>query len=92
MKVRIKSVQHSCTSNNDLTDILLEDISKDINVHIDFQHELMDGGNTKSTSEKNVMYEELRYKQLKENIMQDVKNELDLSFQQRLSNVEMHFL
>ena len=52
----------------------------------------MDGGNTKSTSEKNVMYEELRYKQLKENIMQDVKNELDLSFQQRLSNVEMHFL
>ena len=29
------------------------------------------------------MYEELRYKQLKEN-MQDVKKELDLSFQQNL--------
>ena len=37
------------------------------------------------------MYEELRYKQLKESIMQDVKKELDLSFQQRLSNTELHF-
>ena len=77
--------------NNDLTDILLEDISKDINVYIDFQHELMDSDSTKSTSEINAMYEELRCKQLKENIMQDVKKELDLSFQQRLSNVELHF-
>ena len=30
-------------------------------------------------------------KQLKENVMQDVKKELDRSFQQRLSNVEPHF-
>ena len=51
----------------------------------------MDSDSTKSTSEINAMYEELRYKQLKENIMQDVKKELDLSFQQRLSNVELHF-
>ena len=84
-------IQHSCMCNNDLTDILLEDISKDINVYIDFQYELMDSDSTKSTSEINAMYEELRYKQLKENIMQDVKKELDLSFQQRLSNVELHF-
>ena len=28
---------------------------------------------------------------VRENIMQDVKKELDLSFQQRLSNVELHF-
>ena len=86
-KVKINIIQHSCTCNNDLTDILLEDISKYINVHIDFQHELMDSDNTKSTSEINAMYEELRYKQLKENVMQDVKKELDLSFQQRLSNI-----
>ena len=90
-KVRINMIQHSCTCNNDLTDILLEEISTDINVHIDFQHELMDSDNTKSTPEINAMYEELRYKQLKENIMQSVKKELDLSFQQKLSNVELQF-
>ena len=85
-KLRINMIQHSCTSTDNLTDILLEDISKDINVHIDFQHEFMDSDNTKSTSEI-----ELRYKQLKRNIMQDVKKELNLSFQQRLSNTELHF-
>ena len=90
-KVRINMIQHSCTCNNDLTNILLEDISKDINVHTDFQHELMDSDNTKSTSEINAMYEELRYKQLKENVMQDVKKELDLSSQKKLSNIELHF-
>ena len=79
-KVRINMIQHSCTCNNNLTDILLEDISKDINVHIDFQHELMDSDNTNSTYEINAIYEELRYKQLKENITQDVKKELDLFF------------
>ena len=60
-------------------------------IHIDFQHEFMDSDNTKSTSEINAMYEELRCKQLEKNIMQDVKKELDLSFQPRLSNVELHF-
>ena len=88
-KVRINMIQHSCTCNTDLTDVLLEDISKNINVHIDFQYELMDSDNTKLTSETNAMYEELRYKQLKENIMQEVKK--DFSFQQRLSNIELHF-
>ena len=71
-KVRINMIQHSWTCNNDLTDITLEDISKDINVHIDSQRYVIDSGNTESTSEINAMYEELRYKQLKEN-MQDVK-------------------
>ena len=84
-------IQHSCTCNNDLTDILLEDISKDMNVHIDFQHELMDSDNAKSTSEINAMYEELRYKQLKENFTQHVKKDLYLSFQQKLSNKELYF-
>ena len=82
---------HLCACNNDLTDILLEDISKDINVHIDFQHELMDSDSTNSKSEINAMYEELSYKQLKESAMQDVKKELDLSFQQRLNHKELHF-
>ena len=72
-KERIIMIQHSCTCNNYFTDILLEDISKDINVHIDFEHELMDSDNIKPTSEVNVMYEELRYKQLKENVMQTLK-------------------
>ena len=36
-KLRINMMQHSPTWNNDLTDMFLEDISKDINVHIDFQ-------------------------------------------------------
>ena len=64
-KVRINMIQHSCICNNDLTDILLEDVSKEINVHIDIQHEFMDSDNTKSTSEINAMYEELRYKTVK---------------------------
>ena len=44
----------------------------------------MDSDNAKSTSKINTMYEKPRYKQLKENVMQDVKKELDLSFQQKL--------
>ena len=60
-------------------------------IHIDFQHELMDSDNTKSTSEIKAMYEAIRYKQLKESIMQHVKKELDLFFEQTLSNVELHF-
>ena len=72
-KVKINMIQHSCTCNNDLTEIPLEDISKDINVPIDFQHELMDSDNTKSTFEINTMDEELGYKQLKENVMQEVQ-------------------
>ena len=36
--------------------MFLEDISKDINVHIDFQHELMDSDNTNSTYEINAIY------------------------------------
>ena len=86
-KVRINVMQHLCTWNNDLTDILLDNIPKDINVHIDFQHELMDSKNTKLTYEINAMYEELRYKQLNENVMQEVKKELELFFQQRVSNI-----
>ena len=66
-------IQHSCTCNNDLNDILLEDIPKDINVHIDFQHELINCDNTKSTSEINAMYEELRCKQLKETLCRTLK-------------------
>ena len=48
--------------------MLLEDISKDINAHKDFQHELMDSANTKSTSKIIAMHGELRYKQLKEKV------------------------
>ena len=39
----------------------------------------MDSDKTKSTSKINAMYEELRYKELKENVMQDVKKLSDLS-------------
>ena len=91
-KVEINMIQHSYTCNNDLTYILLEDISKDISMHIDFQHEFMDSDSTKSTSEINAMNKELKYKQLKENVMQDVKKELDLSFQQKLSNIDCIFM
>ena len=60
-------------------------------VPMDFQHELMDSNNIKSIPEIHAMYEELRYKQLKENVMQFVKKELDLSFQQELNNIELRF-
>ena len=42
-----------------MTDIRLEDIFKDISVHTDFQHELMDSDDTNPTSEINAVYEEL---------------------------------
>ena len=90
-KVRINMIQHSCTCDNGLTDIHLEDISKDIDVHINLQYEVMDSDNTKLTSEINAMYEELRKKQLIENFMQDANKELDLPFRQRLKNIELYF-
>ena len=84
-------IQRLCICNNDLTDILLEDIFKDINVHTNFQLELVDSVSAKSTSEINVMHEKFRYTQLKRIVMKNVKKELDLSFQQRLSNPELYF-
>ena len=48
-------MQRSCICNNDLTDILLK-TSKDINVHINLQLELVDNINAKSTSEINAIY------------------------------------
>ena len=90
-KVRTNMIQHSCTCDNGLTDIHLEDISKDIDVHINLQYEVMDSDNTKLTSEINAMYEELRKKQLIENFMQDANKELDLPFRQRLKNIELYF-
>ena len=55
-KVRIDMIQYSCMCNNDLTEIILEDVSKDINVHIDFQHEVNNSVSAKSTSEINAVY------------------------------------
>ena len=72
-RVRINMIQFSCICNNDLTDINLEDISEDKNVHIDFQHELIDGVSAKSTSEINAMYGELRYTYFKEKVMKKIK-------------------
>ena len=60
-KVRINIIQHCVLA---MTDILLEDTSKDISAHIDFQHKLIDCNNINSTSEIKAMYEEVRYKQL----------------------------
>ena len=85
-KVRINMIQLSCTCDNGLTDIHLENISQDIDVHIDFQYVVMDSDNTKLITEINAMYKELRNKQLNENVMQDANKELDLPFRQRLEN------
>ena len=90
-RVRINMIQYSCTCDNGLTDIHLEDISKDIDVHIDLQYEVMDSNNSKLTSEINAMYEELRNKQMNENFMQDANKELDLPFRQRFKNIELYF-
>ena len=60
-KVRINIIQHCVLV---ITDILLEDTSKVINAHIDFQHKLIDSNNINSASEIKAMYKEVRYKQL----------------------------
>ena len=66
-----------------MTDILLGDISKDI----EFQHEVINSVSAKS--EINAMYGKHKHKQLKEIVTIVVKK--DLSFQQRFSSVELHF-
>lgn len=90
-KLRINMIQHSCICYNDLTDIFLEDLSKDINEHIDYQHGFIDSVSAKSTSQIKAMHEELRCAKLKEKITKDVKKELDLSVQQGLENLELCF-
>ena len=57
-KVRINMIKYSCSCDNDLTEILLDDISGDISLNIQ--------NNVDKSTEINSIYHELNIKQIKE--------------------------
>ena len=72
-KVRINMIKYSCSCDNDLTVILLDDISGDISINIQ-----TDVYRNKST-EISLIYHELSYKQTKDSVAEEVQDDFELS-------------
>ena len=70
-KVRINMIKYSCSCDNDLTEILLDDISGDISINIQ--------NNVDKSTEINSIYHELNIKQVKDSVVQEVKDDSELS-------------
>ena len=70
-KVRINMIKYSCSCDNDLTEILLDDISGDISINIQ--------NNLDKSTEINSIYHELNIKQVKDSVVQEVKDNSELS-------------
>ena len=64
-------IRYSCSCYNDLTEILLDDISGDISMNI--QNEV------DKSKEINSVYHELSNKQIKDSVIKEVKDDLELS-------------
>ena len=69
-KVRINMIKYSCSCDNDLTEILLDDISGDISLNIQ--------NNVDKSTEINSTYHELNFKQIKE-CCKRIKDDSELS-------------
>ena len=69
-KVRINMIKYSCSCDNDLTEILLDDISGDISLNIQ--------NNVDKSTEINSTYHELNIKQIKE-CCKRIKDDSELS-------------
>ena len=69
-KVRINMIKYSCSCDNDLTEILLDDISGDISLNIQ--------NNVDKSTETNSTYHELNIKQIKE-CCKRIKDDSELS-------------
>ena len=59
--VRINMIKYSCSCHNDLTEILLDDISGDISINIQ--------NDVDKSTEINSIYHELSYKQIKDSVV-----------------------
>ena len=70
-KVRINMTKYSCSCDNDLTEILLDDISGDISINIQ--------NDVDQSTEINSIYHELNNKQIKDSIVTEVKHDFELS-------------
>ena len=70
-KVRIDMIKYSCSCDNDLTEILLNDISGDININIQ--------NDVDKSTEINSIYHELSNKEIKDSVVKEVKYDFELS-------------
>ena len=70
-KVRINMIKYSCSCENDLTEILLGDISGDISLNIK--------NDVDKSTKINLIYHELSYKQIKDSAVKEVKDDFELS-------------
>ena len=70
-KVWINIVKYSCSCDSDLTEILLDDISGGISINI--QNDI------DKSAEINLIYHELSYKQVKDIVVKEVKDESEFS-------------
>ena len=69
-KVRINMIKYSCSCDNDLTEILLDDILEDINLNIQNDVDM--------STEINLIYHELSFKQIKDSGAKEVKDNFEL--------------
>ena len=69
-KVRINKNKYSCSCDNDLTEILLDDISGDISINIQT--------NVDNGTEINSIYHERNIKQIKDSVVKEVKDDFQL--------------
>ena len=70
-KVRINMIKYSCSCDNDLTEMLLDDISGDISINIQ--------NDVDKSTEINSIYHELSNKQIKDSVVKEVKDDFELS-------------
>ena len=70
-KVKISMIKYSCSWDNDLTEILLDDISEDISLNVQ--------NNVDKGTEINLIYNELSYKQIKDSVEKEGKDDFELS-------------
>ena len=69
--VRINMIKCSCSCDNDLIEILLDDISRDISINIK--------NDVDKSAEINSIYHELSNKQRKDSVVKEVKDDFELS-------------
>ena len=69
-KVRINMIKYSRSCDNDLTEILLDDILEDINLNIQNDVDM--------STEINLIYHELSFKQIKDSAVKEVKDNSEI--------------
>ena len=70
-KARINLIKYSCSCDSYLTEILLDDISRDISINIQ--------SNVDKRTKINSICHELNIKQIKDNVVKQVKDDFELS-------------